>query len=174
MQNKIILFVCSILLLSLFGCSKDSAPDNEMPILEIGQADQIGRKTAILYGTIYIPGGSVIKECGFIYSTVSSLPEAESKKVSITVNGTSDTYSTTLTNLTPNTKYYYCLYANSGYTTTRSNVAEFVTAADGTPSLELTTSISATETSLTIASKISDDGGGTVQKFGFAYKISTI
>lgn len=173
MQNKIILFVCSILLFSLFGCSKDSVPDNEMPVLTIEQATEIGRKTATLYGTIYIPGGSVVKECGFIYSTVSSLPEAESKKVSIPLNGTSDMYSTTLTNLTPNTKYYYCLYANSGYTTTRSEVAEFVTAADGTPSLEATTSILATETSLTIASKISDDGGGTVQKFGFAYKIST-
>lgn len=172
MHNKILLFTCGLLLLCFSGCSKDSTPGNEMPMLTTGDATAIGRKTATISGSISVPEGSEVRSCGFLYSTVSSLPEAESKTVSITLKGTSDTYTTTLTGLMPNTKYYYCLYAGSGYTTTRSSVREFTTAADGVPALEATTSVSASETSLTVASKLSDDGGSDVQKFGFAYKAS--
>ncbi|WP_300703496.1 fibronectin type III domain-containing protein [Bacteroides sp.] len=172
MHNKILLFTCGLLLLCFSGCSKDSTPENEMPTLTTGEATAISRKTATIFGTISVPEGSEVKNCGFLYSTVSSLPEADTKTVAITLQGVSGTYTTTLTGLVPNTKYYYCLYANSGYTTTRSSVREFTTATDGVPALETTTSVSATETSLTVASKISDDGGNDVQKFGFTYKVS--
>lgn len=170
MYQKFLFFTYSVLLLCVFGCSKDSAPENEMPTLTIGEASAIGRKTAIISGSISIPAGTEITSCGFLYSTVSSLPESESKVVNVMLKGMSDTYKATLTDLTPNTKYYYCLYASSGYTTTRSSVQEFTTATDGAPTLEASNSISATETSLTLASKIADDGGSNIQKFGFAYK----
>lgn len=172
MHNKLLLLAGSLMLLCFSGCSKDSAPDNEMPILATGGATSVSRNTAILSGSISVPEGSVVKNCGFLYSTVSTLPEADSEKVSITLKGTSDNYTAQLTGLVPNTKYYYCLYAASGYTTTRGNVREFTTAADGVPALEATSSISSTETSLTVASQLSDDGGSEVQKFGFAYKES--
>lgn len=172
MKTKCLILLCSMFLLFLSACSKDSAPENEMPVLHAGEAIAIGRKIATISGTIYVPEGSEIKSCGFLYSTVSSLPEVDSKTVSIALQGASDTYTTTLTGLTPNTKYYYCLYANSGYTTTRSEVREFTTAIDGVPALEAIISVGVSETSLTVASKISDDGGGDVQKFGFAYKMS--
>lgn len=171
MKTKVLLYVSSLLLLFV-GCSKDSTPENEMPSLATGDATGIGRKSATISGSISIPESSEVKDCGFMYSTVSTLPDAESKTVSITLKGSSNTYVTTLTDLTPNTKYYYCLYANSGYTKTRSSVRDFTTAADGIPALEASTSISATETSLTLASKIVDDGGSNIQRFGFAYKES--
>ena len=104
MHNKILLFTCGLLLLCFSGCSKDSTPGNEMPMLTTGDATAIGRKTATISGSISVPEGSEVRNCGFLYSTVSSLPEAESKTVSITLKGTSDTYTTTLTGLTPNTK----------------------------------------------------------------------
>lgn len=172
MHNNVLLFMCGLLLLCFSGCSKDATSENEMPTLTTGEATAIGRKTATISGSISVPEGSEVKNCGFLYSTVSSLPEAESKTISITLTGGTSTYEATLTELMPNTKYYYCLYANSGYTTTRSSVREFITNTDGTPALEATTSISATETSLTVASKVSDDGGSDIQKFGFAYKVS--
>lgn len=172
MHNNVLLIMCGLLLLCFSGCSKESAPENEMPTLTTGEATAIGRKTATISGSISVPEGSEVKNCGFLYSTVTSLPEAESTTISVTLKGGASTYETTLEGLTPNTKYYYCLYANSGYTTTRSSVREFTTAADGTPALEATASISATETSLTVASKLSDDGGSDIQKFGFAYKVS--
>lgn len=172
MKAKCSILLCSVFLLFLFACSKDSSPENEIPILEIGDATSVARKSATISGSIYVPEGSEIKSCGFLYSTVSTLPEAESKKIGITLQSSSGTYTAELKGLTPNTKYYYCLYANSGYTTTRSNIESFTTAADGVPALEATTSISSTETSLTIASQLSDDGGSDVQKYGFAYKES--
>lgn len=172
MKSKTLIYVSSLLLLLFTGCSKDSTPENEMPTLTTGEATNIGRKTATISGNISIPEGSEVKDCGFMYSTVSTLPDAESKTVGITLKGASNTYTATLTDLAPNTKYYYCLYANSGYTKTKSNVRDFTTAADGTPALELSTSIASTETSLTLASRIVDDGGSNIQKFGFAYKES--
>lgn len=172
MKAKCSILLCSVFLFFLFACSKDSSPENEMPTLEIGDATSVGRKSATISGSIYVPESSEIKGCGFIYSTVSTLPETESKKIGITLQGSSGTYTANLKELTPNTKYYYCLYANSGYTTTRSKIESFTTAADGVPALEATTSISSTETSLTVASQLSDDGGSDIQKYGFAYKES--
>ncbi|CAG9900881.1 FIG00897933: hypothetical protein [Bacteroides ovatus] len=170
MCYKVLFFACGVLLLCMFGCSKDSVSENEMPTLTVDEASAISRKTAVISGSISVPEGTEIKSCGFLYSTVSSLPETDSKVVSVILKGLSNTYETTLTGLTPNTKYYYCLYASSGYTTTRSSIREFTTAIDGVPALEVSTSISVSETSLTLASKIVDDGGSSIQKFGFAYK----
>lgn len=172
MKTTLSILFCSILLTFFSGCSKDSDPENEMPSLTTGEATNIGRKSATISGSVTVPAASEVRDCGFMYSTVSTLPDADSKTVGITLQGASNTYTVTLTDLTPNTKYYYCLYANSGYTKTRSSVRDFTTAADGTPALESSTSVSATETSLTLASRIVDDGGSNIQKFGFAYKQS--
>lgn len=172
MKGKILLWACSVLLLCLSACGKDAAPENEMPVLTIGEVTDIGRKTATISGSISVPQGSDVRDCGFLYSTVSSLPEAESQKVGITLQGSQHTYTATLTGLMPDTKYYYCLYAGSGYTMVRSAVREFTTIADGTPVLGSVTSLTATEVSLTLASQILDDGGSALQKYGFAYKIS--
>lgn len=172
MKGKILLWACSVLLLCLSACGKDAAPENEMPVLTIGEVTDIGRKTATISGSISVPQGSDVRDCGFLYSTVSSLPEAESQKVGITLQGSQHTYTATLTGLMPDTKYYYCLYAGSGYTMVRSAVREFTTIADGTPVLGGVTSLTATEVSLTLASQILDDGGSALQKYGFAYKIS--
>lgn len=172
MKGKILLWACSVLLLCLSACGKDAAPENEMPVLTIGEVTDIGRKTATISGSISVPQGSDVRDCGFLYSTVSSLPEAESQKVGITLQGSQHTYTATLTGLMPDTKYYYCLYAGSGYTMVRSAVREFTTIADGTPVLGGVTSLAATEVSLTLVSQILDDGGSALQKYGFAYKIS--
>lgn len=158
------------LLLLLSGCSKNEIPENDMPILTTGEAIDIGRKTATLFGHVSVPSGSEVLSCGFMYSTVSSLPDSESEKIPVTLKGTSETYTITLTELSPNTTYYYCLYASSGYTEIRSETASFTTATDGVPALESVTYISSTETSLTIASQIVDDGGSDILKYGFAYR----
>lgn len=169
MKIKCLILLCNVLFF-LSACSKDSTPEGETSTLTAGEATAIGRSTATISGSISVPAGSETRNYGFLYSTVASLPVAESKTISIILNGTSGTYTATLTELKPNTKYYYCLYANNGYTTTRSDIREFTTVMGGVPALEATTSVSATETSLTLACKISDDGGYDVQKFGFAYK----
>ena len=122
MKTTLSILFCSILLTFFSGCTKDSDPENEMPSLTTGEATNIGRKSVTISGSVTVPAASEVRDCGFMYSTVSTLPDADSKTVGITLQGSSNTYTVTLTDLTPNTKYYYCLYASSGYTKTRSSV----------------------------------------------------
>lgn len=101
MCYKVLFFACGVLLLCMFGCSKDSVSENEMPTLTVDEASAISRKTAVISGSISVPEGTEIKSCGFLYSTVSSLPETDSKVVSVILKGLSNTYETTLTGLRP-------------------------------------------------------------------------
>ncbi len=169
MYRKLLSLLCGVLLIGLAACSEDSGPENQMPTLTTGAATEITRTSAVVSGSISIPEGSEVRECGFMYSTVSAMTEEETRRVPVTLGGSS-TYEVTLTGLMPDTRYYYCIYANSGYTETRGTVLEFTTVADGVPSLEATTLVNASETSLTVASQLVDDGGNDIQQYGFAYK----
>ena len=160
-----------MMLLGICACSDQEAPHNQAPTLNIGSAIVGGRTTATLSGTINVPGGTEIAECGFIYSTVSTLPEAESLIAPLDPADLDGTCTVQLTGLLPNTHYYYCLYASSGYTTLRSEIGEFDTAADGVPAFGEVTCSNVTTSSVTLQCELLDNGGYDLITQGFCYKI---
>lgn len=160
-----------LLLLCVQACNDQEAPHNQAPTLTIGTATVSGRTTATIKGSIVIPTGSEVAECGFIYSTVSTLPEEESTVVPINPQQVNGDCSIQLTGLQPNTHYYYCLYASSGYTTLRSSVGEFTTDADGVPAFAEVVCSNVTSSSVTLQSELIDDGGYEIITMGFCYKM---
>ena len=69
-----------LLLLSAFpSCSEQEAPNLPAPILTIEEeANVTGRTSATISGVISRQAGTKIAECGFLYSTVSTVPLDES------------------------------------------------------------------------------------------------
>ena len=154
----------------LFACDDQEAPHNTAPVLTTCSVEVGGRTTATLSGTIAFPDETEVTECGFIYSTVPTLPEEESTVVPVNVSQLPGTLSVELTGLQPATHYYYCLYASSGYTVLRSEIKEFDTAADGVPTFGEVTYTNVTETTADVTCRLTDDGGYDILTLGFCYK----
>lgn len=159
------------LLLCFQGCNDQEAPHNQAPVLTTGSATVTGRTTATLNGTLSIPTGTEVTECGFIYSTVSTLPEAESTVYPLDPSQANGECTAHLTGLQPNTHYFYCLYASSGYTVLRSNINEFTTNADGVPAFAEVVCTDITASSVTLQGELTDDGGYEILTLGFCYKV---
>lgn len=170
MYKKFVFLLCGICLIGLAACQEDSNSENPVdvrPTLVTGEAAEITRTSAVVSGSIEIVEHSDVDECGFMYSTESSMAEAE--RVTVAFSGSS-TYQASLSGLLPNTRYYYCIYANTDDVETHGNVLDFTTLAGEAPSLGATVLVEATETSLTVASSVANDGGNEIQQYGFAYK----
>lgn len=173
MNNKVLFWACCMLLLCISGCSKDSIPENVMPVLTTGDVVENGCTVAIVSGRITVPSGSEVQSCGFLYSIIASLPEEESNKMECTLQGVSDTYTAILTNLTPNTTYYYCLYAYSGYTKVLGDVKSFTTLPSSLPVFDRISISNKSENGFAAFTSILDDGGSIITSKGFCWKEAT-
>lgn len=160
-----------LLLLSAFpSCSEQEAPNLPAPRLTIEEdANVTGRTSATISGVISRQAGTKIAECGFLYSTVSTVPLEESEVFLLSENA-NGTQSAQLTNLQPNTTYYYCLYASSGYMTLRSEINQFTTDADGAPTFSDITCTEVTDYTATLSCRLTDNGGHEISTIGFCYK----
>lgn len=173
MKKKTLLHtICFALLLCLPGCSEQEAPGYLAPVVTTGEAEVDGRSIATINGTISIPAGTKVADCGFIYSTVSTLPKEESTVITLTPDPSGTSYTTRLTGLTPGTTYYYCLYASSGYTEVRGDIKSFTTDMDGVPVFSEVTCTAHTESSLTVSARLLDNGGYNLLRQGFYYKLA--
>ena len=165
-MNKLKYIIGGMLLLLAAGCEKDTEPTNFAPKLSTGEASVITRTSAVISGTIQ-KQSSVVKEFGFIYSKSSSLSDNEATHIRIP-DETQASFSATLQDLEDGTTYYYCTYAYSGYTTVKGEVKQFSTVSSVVPSLGVTELVGKQEeTSLTVGSKLIEDGGAPVSLIGF-------
>lgn len=163
-----------IVFVVLGACSSDDR-DNSVfkPEFDNGEIEHnnVGRSEIVLRGRIVIPDGLGSFECGFMYSTASTVPTKDAIRVSATPD-TGGLCEVALTNLEPDTKYYYCMYASNGSAIIRSApIKEFRTLSNSAPELEEPLAIGIGENSLTIECKIKDSGSSKLQQFGIAYKV---
>lgn len=152
------------------SCNDQEAPHIPAPRLTIEEeANVTGRTSAIVSGIISRQADTEIAECGFLYSTVSSIPEEEAG-VYLLNPAANGTQSAQLTDLLPNTTYYYCLYANSGYMNIRSETHQFTTDADGAPAFSEITYSDVTDYTVTLSCRLLDNGGYDISTIGYCYK----
>ena len=128
------------------------------------------RQLLQLEGTVSDDGGARITDLGFCWST-SPNPTISSNKTS-NVTG-SDTFTSSITGLTPNTKYYVRAYATNSAGTSYGNEVTFITGdivkSSTLPTLTTTLVTSITSTSAVSGGNITDDGGGDIIAKGISW-----
>ncbi len=160
-----------LLMILIVSCSKDEDKKGGFaPIFTPGEATEITRTSAYLSGEVEYADNMAF-ECGFMYSTAASVPTKDAIRVKGTIE---EGYlcKATLTGLKPYTTYYYCMYASNGSSLVRGEkIKKFVTLADGVPKMDVTLLEGVDERSITVSSRILDDGGSNIQSYGFGYRV---
>jgi hypothetical protein len=114
------------------------------PVVETGEATEIGTGSAVLNGSVTDNGGGEISEYGFYWGTTDN-PTTILKVGTTDISGS---FSTTLGDLDEETTYYYKAYAVNSAGTGYGEVKSFTTKKSGTvdpPELEVTVELSRTE-----------------------------
>lgn len=166
-MKKITHLIIYSLLLVLAGCEKDTEPKNFAPRLTTGEATDIYRKGATLSGSIEKAEGIIVKEYGFLYSTLQSM--AEYTEVKVSADGEND-FKAKLQNLEAGKTYYYCSYAYGGYSTARGEVKSFSTVNSSKPVFTDLVIADTDEKSFTVSTSVLDDGGSELFISGFCWK----
>lgn len=174
MKNLIYGAVLSGLVCTLVSCDEDTDPVNFAPRLEAAAASNVTRTSATISGSIDNFNRSSLEDFGFMYSTVASLPEDATVKVSMTDMG-SGTLVADISGLTAGTTYYWCTYANSGASVAKSAIKSFTSESTTCPTLgtfedsKQLKVLSVGENSCKVRALLLDDGGKESVTVGFMY-----
>ncbi|WP_291529063.1 hypothetical protein [Bacteroides sp. UBA939] len=157
------------LLLLVIGCEEDKEPSNYSPTLTTNSAADLSRFGATFQGTaMKHPGSTGDLKIGFLYSTSSSLNNAQEVNATL---GDGNNYTAAVQGLTPGEQYYYCIFARSGKSVIRGQINSFSTEDAIPPSLSLAEATEVTEFGATLSATITDNGGYDPTVRGFAYAI---
>ena len=141
----------------------------ELPAVITGYVSDVEEYSATVSGSIEDDGGAEITDKGFVYGTSSS-PDMETGFV-VSAGSGSDSFSISLSGLSPNRTYYIRAYAvnSAGVSYGEEHVFTTKTALPsvGTISLEGKTS-----SMLKLTALILDDGGAAPSEAGFYYSLS--
>ena len=130
----------------------------------------ISHTSATINGKILFDGGSVVTECGIVYS-LSQNPTIENTKIKSNNYDSTGAFACKLTNLQNNSTYYARAYAKNVKGITYGETVVFVTLAYSVPML--TTSITnISPNSATIDGQITSDGGLSIMEYGIVYGTS--
>ena len=141
------------------------------PTVTTSSASSITENSAKLGGNVTSDGNATVTERGIYYST-SSNPENGGTKVKIG-SGTGS-FSTTVTGLNPNTKYYVKAYAINSEGTGYGSTIQFTTAQQiSLPSVTTSSASSITENSAKLGGNVTSDGNATVTERGIYYSTSS-
>ncbi|MEI6556186.1 MAG: fibrobacter succinogenes major paralogous domain-containing protein [Paludibacter sp.] len=138
--------------------------------LSTSNASSITITTAIVGGTISIDGGAAVTARGVCWSPIPNPTIVNSK----TTDGNGiGTFTSLITGLTANTKYYVRSYATNSVNTNYGNEVSFTTP-DGIISFSPSTANSITATSATIANTIISDGGAMITIRGVCWSTTSL
>lgn len=108
-----------------FSCPGDFTPEVKFPIVTTTAADLVTFNSATTGGSIDLNGGATITERGVVWD-VNTNPTTNLSTKSIEGNG-NDTFSSSLSNLLPNTTYYVRAFAVNSDGTFYGNEISFTT-----------------------------------------------
>lgn len=159
------LYVCCVLLFA--ACGNDKNPITFPPKVETGNALEIYREGATLFGSVLNQDDADIVEYGILCSDHQSLDEASKL---IVTDGELLNFSIPIRDLSPSKTYYYSAYATSGYSTIIGEVKTFSTTESNPPIFSNLQSGSCTENSFMVTTHIEDIGAHELLLCGFCYK----
>jgi uncharacterized protein (TIGR02145 family) len=153
----------------LFGMSVrclKGVPNVVLPVLTTTAISSIENLRASSGGNISSDGGALVTERGVCWSTATNPTIADSK----TTEGIGGTFTSSITGLSLNTKYYVKAYATNCAGTAYGNEVSFTTTTAVAPTLTTTTAISSiTYCSASSGGNVSGDGGAPVTERGVCW-----
>ncbi len=147
------------------------------PYVETLYSSDITTTTAVCFGKVSVPMGTPTPTVfGFCYSKNNTQPTLTNNYTIVTVNDIYSPFSATLSNLEPNTTYYYRAYSTNSDGTGYGDVMQFKTLPVYTvPTVVTNAPTSVTYTSVKCGGTVTDDGSMTVTERGVCYsKTSTL
>jgi hypothetical protein len=138
-------------------------------ITTLSAASNITPVSAVVGGNVTSDGGAAVSERGVCFST-SANPTTAGNKV-IIGNGTGP-FSSTVTGLTANTKYYARAYAINSYGLTYGAEISFTTLQVMPATVSTATATSILATSAVLGGNVTSDGNNTVTENGVCYSIT--
>ncbi len=137
------------------------------PVVNTKQITERTFSSGTIEATISSNGELSIIESGIVFSDTNSNPLIDSLGVDKAVNTVSlGDFTTTISNLSPETKYYYRSYAVNAYTISYGALDSITTR----KIIELSTEITETTTNMTsLGGNITEDGGDTIIQRGIVY-----
>ena len=139
----------------------------ELPTLTTTNVTSITETTATCGGNVTSDGGATVTARGVCWSTLHN-PTINNNH---TTDGTgSGSYTSNLSNLTPNTTYYVRAYATNSAGTGYGNEVSFTTLENvELPTVTTTNVTNITETTATCGGNVTSDGGATVTARGVCW-----
>ena len=131
------------------------------------EASDIMPSTAMLNGNIVANGGHQITSRGFYWGN-----SADNLNNTILAGVGVGQYSSHVSNLMPNTTYYYCAFATSNYSSDRGNVVSFTTDEEGTIVIETGEIDKLCGNFALLNGSIIDDGNAQIVSRGFYIGLS--
>lgn len=168
MTKRIIQYIFSGIccLLTVAACLEEKDPLNYSPAVTTGGVTNIGYTNATLAGAIRQNINSVIADGGILISERSDLEAYTKLEVAAS---TFSSFSIEAVDLTPGTTYYYCTYANSGYSMVRGEIRNFTTQEGVAPVFGNVEITGHDEKSATLTASIADLGGSELVLCGVRY-----
>jgi len=144
-------------------------PDRKM-LVDTGDVSNISTTTADVLGTV-IDVGEGATQHGHCYGTAAG-PTVSGTKTSLGVAAAGD-FTSSLTGLNPETKYYVRAYTSLGAEAAYGSEISFTTASAALPELTTTVITSITKTSAVTGGNVTSEGGTPVTARGVCWNVAT-
>lgn len=148
----------------LSACEDEKQPAYLMPTVTIEDAREITRTTAILSGEVKKNGEEAVTELQFRYGSTAEMEHGKA------CDPAQSMPSVTVTDLLPNTTYYFCLEAGNGYSRVQSPSLVFTTKPNEAPVIENLKMLNQGPLSITLQYELTDDGGEPLSATGLYYR----
>lgn len=164
-------FLVIIIAITFFtiGCKLTEEPKS-VPVVQTNSSNEISSNSAKVYGAVVEEGSSATNERGIVYSSQNPLPSTSDLKI-ISGFGKGE-YSVNLSNLLPNTKYFFRAYAVNSIGIGYGAVRDFTTIQAKTPIVSTNSATNITINSFTTGGIITSDGGSSIIERGVVYSLS--
>jgi hypothetical protein len=159
--------IAGFILLLFYSCRKDT--ETPVPAIKTADVTYISPTTATCGGIISSEGGSAVTSSGVCWSS-DPLPTIEDQKT--TDIPTSGSFSSAMTDLIPNAKYFVRAYATNRLGTGYGISKLFITPNGQAPSLTPISITTITQTFAICNINITSDGGLTITLRGVCYSTS--
>jgi len=156
---------------ALYAASSGGNATGSIPIVQTGSVSGISYTTATASSNLISSNGKIILAKGICLSVNANPTEADA----VIVPGNSlGTYTSSFTNLLPNTTYYIRAFAISTAGTAYGHVTNFTTLPLSLPTLITDTLSNISNQSAFAKATITDDGGSTITERGFCVSTASM